>query len=160
MSGNVSRALKQKRRFATREQEVVLGIRVLANRILEPWDRFLKAHGDLSISQYNVLRILRGSHPARLASSDVGSRMVARDPDVTRLVDRLVRRGLVDRQRSESDRRVVEVGITKAGLALLKALDPHVDRLPTALVGGLGQPKLKQLAALLDELLEKFGTYP
>ncbi len=160
MSGNVSRALKQKRRFATREQEVVLGIRVLAARILEPWDKFLKTHADLSNSQYNLLRILRGSHPVRLASNDAGNRMIARDPDITRLVDRLVKRGLVDRQRSESDRRVVELGITKAGLTLLKTLDPHVDRLPTALVGGLGQPKLKALSELLDELLEKFGTYP
>jgi DNA-binding MarR family transcriptional regulator len=160
MSGNVSRALQQKRRFATCEQEVVLGIRVLAARILEPWEKFLKSHGDLSNSQYNLLRILRGSHPVRLASSDVGDRMIARDPDITRLVDRLVKRGLVDRQRSESDRRVVEIGITKTGLALLKTLDPHVDRLPTALVGRLGHPKLKELTALLDELLEKFGTYP
>ncbi len=160
MSGNISRALKQKRRFATREQEVVLGIRVLAARILEPWEKFLKFHGDLSNSQYNLLRILRGSHPVRLASSDVGNRMIARDPDITRLVDRLVKRGLVDRQRSDSDRRVVEIGITKAGLTLLEALDPHVDRLPTALVGSLGPPKLKALAALLDELLEKLGTYP
>src|SRR5512142_2260241 len=127
MSGNVSRALKQKRRFATREQELVLGIRVLAARILEPWEKFLKTHGDLSNSQYNLLRILRGSHPVRLASSDVGNRMIARDPDITRLVDRLIKRGLMDRQRSESDRRMVELGITKAGLALLKTLDPHVD---------------------------------
>jgi DNA-binding MarR family transcriptional regulator len=86
--------------------------------------------------------------------------MVARDPDVTRLVDRLITRGLVDRQRSETDRRVVEVGITPKGLALLKTLDPHVDRMPAALVGGLGQKKLKQLGDLLDELVEKFGTFP
>lgn len=160
MSGQVSRALKQTRKFASREQEVVLGIRVLANRILEPWEKFLKAHGDLSVSQYNVLRILRGSHPERLPSSELGSRMVARDPDVTRLVDRLIKRGLVERTRSEQDRRVVQVGITPKGLALLKALDPHVDRLPPALVGPLGQKKLGQLSALLDELLEKFGTFP
>ncbi len=160
MSGQVASALKQKRKFSSREQEVVLGIRVLATRIVEPWEKFLKAQGDLSISQYNVLRILRGSHPTRLPSSEVGARMVARDPDVTRLVDRLERRGLVDRRCSETDRRVVEIGITPQGLALLKTLDPHVDRLPPALVGGLGQKKLAQLSALLDELLEKFGTFP
>ena len=160
MSGQVAGALKQRRKFSSREQEVVLGIRVLATRILEPWEKFLKAHGDLSVSQYNVLRILRGTHPGRLPSSEIGSRMVARDPDVTRLVDRLIARGLVDRQRSKTDRRVVEVGITGDGLALLKALDPHVNRMPAALVGGLGQKKLAQLSALLDELLEKFGTFP
>jgi len=160
MSGQVASALKQRRTFGSREQEVVLGIRVLATRILEPWEKFLKAHGDLSTSQYNVLRILRGTHPGRLPSSEIGSRMVARDPDVTRLVDRLIARGLVDRTRGEADRRVVEVGITRKGLALLKTLDPHVDRMPSALVGGLGPKKLKQLSALLDELLATFGTFP
>jgi DNA-binding MarR family transcriptional regulator len=160
MSQQVAKALKQKRKFATVDQEVLLAIRVLASRILEPWEKFLKSHGDLSIGQYNVLRILRGSHPERLPSSEVGTRMVARDPDVTRLVDRLEKRGLVARRRSETDRRVVEVGITADGLALLKRLDPHVDRLPHALLGGLGQPKLKALRDLLDELLEKFGTFP
>ncbi len=160
MTGHLARALKQQRKFATREQEVILGLRVLAARIQEPWEKFLKAHADLSLSQYNALRILRGSHPARLPSSEIGTRMVARDPDVTRLVDRLLARGLVARQRSETDRRVVEVAITPAGLALLRTIDPHVDRLPTALVGGLGQKKLKQLTDLLDELMEKFGTFP
>ncbi|MBI3790764.1 MAG: MarR family transcriptional regulator [Gemmatimonadetes bacterium] len=160
MTDQVARALKQQRKFGSREQEVLLGIRVLATKILDPWEKFLKAHGDLSVSQYNVLRILRGTHPGRLPSSEVGSRMVARDPDVTRLVDRLVKRGLVARTRSETDRRVVEVGITPKGLALLKTLDPHVDRLPAALVGGIGPKKLAQLAELLDELLEKFGTFP
>ena len=160
MSNNVARALKQGRKFASVDQEVLLGLRVLATRILEPWERFLKTQADLSVSQYNVLRILRGTHPGRLASSEVGTRMVARDPDVTRLVDRLVHRGLVERQRSETDRRVVEVSISPQGLALLQTLDPHVDRLPHALVGGLGEAKLQQLSELLDELLEKFGTFP
>ncbi len=160
MSSQVARALKQKRKFPTREAEVVLGLRLLATRILEPWEKFLKTHSDLSVSQYNVLRILRGSHPGRLPSSEVGQRMVARDPDVTRLVDRLVRRGLVDRQRSDADRRVVEVGITPKGMAALKALDPHVARMPKAVVGPLGQRKITQLAVLLDELLAKFGTFP
>jgi DNA-binding MarR family transcriptional regulator len=160
MSGQVARALKQRREFSSREQEVLLAIRVLATRILEPCEKFLKAHGDLSTSQYNVLRILRGTHPGRLPSTEVGNRMVARDPDVTRLVDRLIARGLVDRRRSDADRRVVEIGITRKGLDLLATLDPHVRRLPVALVGPLGPRKLKQLAGLLDELLGKFGAFP
>ncbi len=160
MSHEVAKALKQRRKFDSLDQEVLLALRVLANRILEPWEKFLKAEADLSVSQYNVLRILRGSHPARLPSSEIGTRMVARDPDVTRLVDRLSKRGLVARERSATDRRVVEVGITADGLALLKQLDPHVDRLPSALVGPLGKAKLTALRDLLDELLEKFGTFP
>ena len=159
MPGQIARALKQ-RKFAKVEDEVLLGIRIVASRILEPWGQFLKAQADLSNSQYNALRILRGTHPGRLPSSEIGSRMIARDPDVTRLVDGLVKRGLVDRQRSETDRRVVEVGISPKGLALLATLDPHVARMPAALVGPLGKKKLRLMAGLLDELLEKFGTFP
>jgi DNA-binding MarR family transcriptional regulator len=160
MPGSVSKAIKQQRKFDTPAQEVVLGLRILTGRLVEPWERFLKSEFDLSASQYNVLRILRGSHPARLASSEIGVRMIARDPDVTRLVDRLGARGLVERVRSDRDRRVVEVGITGDGLALVKQLDVHVNRMPTAMLGKVGQKNLKQLAELLGLALERIGTYP
>ncbi len=160
MSGSLASALKQKRKFATKEQEVVLGLRLLTSRITEPWERFLKSEFNLSLSQYNALRILRGSHPARLPSSELGTRMISRDPDITRLVDRLSERGLVDRVRSESDRRLVEVGITSAGLALTQSVDPHVDHMPTALLGNVSQKDLKQLAELIDHVIERLGTFP
>ena len=148
MTGVVARQLKQKAPFASLEQEVLLGLRMAASRALDPWARFLKASADLTVPQYNALRILRGSHPTRLTSSDVGERMVARDPDVTRLVDRLVTRGLVARVRSRQDRRVVEVGVTEKGLALLRELDAHVAKMPTALLGHLGPKRLRQLAEI------------
>ena len=85
---------------------------------MEPWGRFLKTTVQLTNTQYNVLRILRGSHPAKLACSDIAERMIERDPDVTRLIDRLATRGLVTRSRSRRDRRVVEVGLTDKGLML------------------------------------------
>jgi DNA-binding MarR family transcriptional regulator len=159
MSKAVARALKQSQ-FVNPEQHVVLGLRVAAARLVEPWERFLKETADLTLNQYNVLRILRGSHPTRLACGDIADRMVARDPDITRLVDRLSARGIVDRVRAEHDRRVVEVGITEAGLALVKSLDPHVQRMPVAMVGHLGPTKLKSLARLLDELVAGLGTFP
>ena len=74
--------------------------------------------------------------------------MIARDPGVTRLVDRLAARGLAVRERSERDRRVVETGITHEGRALLAELDPHAKRLSKALVGPLGARRVKQLATL------------
>jgi DNA-binding MarR family transcriptional regulator len=86
--------------------------------------------------------------------------MIARDPDITRLIDRLARRGLVDRVRSRTDRRVVQVGITAKGLELLKRLDPDVERLPGAMLGHLDANKLRQLGALLEEVLSKAGTFP
>ena len=156
----VARQLKQTAPFASLEQEVLLGLRMAASRVLDPWARFLKTSADLTVAQYNVLRILRGSHPTRLTSSDVGERMIARDPDVTRLVDRLVTRGLVARVRSRQDRRVVEVGVTDKGLAVLRELDAHVAKMPKALLGHLGPKRLRRLADLLDAAIEGMGTYP
>ena len=89
MAGVVATELKQKRPFASSEQEVFLGLLITAARVLEPWDKSLKANAALTNNQYNVLRILRGSHPTPLACSDIAGRMVSRDPDITRLVDRL-----------------------------------------------------------------------
>ena len=163
MAGVVARQLKQTTPFASLEQEVLLGLRMAASRVLEPWARFLKASADLTVPQYNVLRILRGSHPTRLTSSDAGERMIARDPDVTRLVDRLVKRKLVARVRGRQDRRVVEVGVTEKGLALLRELDAHVEKMPKALLGHLGPERLRQLGDLLDlldALIADMGTYP
>ena len=160
MNEVVARQLKQAAPFASLEQEVLLGLRMAASRALDPWAAFLKASADVSVPQYNALRILRGSHPARLTSSDVGERMIARDPDVTRLVDRLVARGLVARARRRQDRRVVEVGMTEKGLALLRSLDAHVQKMPKALLGHLGPKRLRQLADLLDAAIGGMGTYP
>ena len=160
MAGTIARQLKQRRPFATPEQEALLGLRMAAARLLAPWERFLKSQADLSTSQYNVLRILRGSHPTGLTCGEIGARTIARDPDVTRLVDRLGKRGLVKRTRSQTDRRVVEVDITPKGLDLLRELDPHVQRMPRAMLGHVSQARLRQLAELLDEVLTGMGTYP
>ena len=160
MAGTVARELKQKSRFSSPEQEVFLGLRVAVARMLDPWAQFLKTTAGLTTSQYNVLRILRGSHPTRLTCSDVGERMIARDPDVTRLVDRLAKRGLVERIRSRRDRRVVDVGITDTGLTVLRELDAHVERMPKAMLGHLGAKKLRQLGNLLESVIADMGTYP
>jgi DNA-binding MarR family transcriptional regulator len=160
MAGSVARELKQKGPFTSREQEVLLALQIAAARVMEPWEKFLKTTAELSLHQYNVLRILRGSHPAGLPSGEIANRMIARDPDITRLVDRLERRGLVTRLRSRQDRRVVEVGITEKGLALLRSLDGHVDRFPRKLLGHLGPKKLEQLGVLLEQALSDLGTFP
>jgi DNA-binding MarR family transcriptional regulator len=156
----VARALKQQSKFGSREQEVLLGLRLATARIVEPWEKFLKATADLTPNQYNVLRILRGSHPSRLSCGEIADRMISRDPDITRLIDRLSGRGLVDRVRAERDRRVVEVGITGKGLAVVKQLDVHATRMPKAVLGPLGPKKLAQLAGLLEHVLVDLGTFP
>ena len=160
MAGIVARELKQKRAFASHEEEVLLGLRIAASRIMEPWEKFLKATAALTPNQYNVLRILRGSHPTRLPCGDIAERMIARDPDITRLVDRLNRRGLVIRVRRRRDRRVVEVGITEQGQQILRTLDEHVARFPKAMLGHLGPKKLEQLGTLLEHMMADLGTFP
>lgn len=160
MTESIGRRIQQKRKFASAEQEALLAIRMVAARLLAPWEQFLKANADLSTSQYNVLRILRGSHPQRLTCGTISERTIARDPDVTRLVDRLHARGLVTRARSAQDRRVVEVGISDKGLALLRTLDPHAEAMPRALIGHIGKPKLRQVADLMAGILDGLGTYP
>jgi len=159
MAGVVARELKQSA-FASGEQEILLGLLISSARIIEPWEKFLKTTAGLTNNQYNVLRILRGSHPARLACSEIAERMIARDPDITRLVDRLTRRGLVARLRSRQDRRVVEVAITDKGRELLRTLDPHVSRMPKAMLGHLGAARLKQLGQLLEQVISGLGTFP
>jgi len=138
----------------------MLGLQMAATRIMEPWEKFLKTTAELTPNQYNVLRILRGSHPTRLACRDIAARMIARDPDITRLVDRLARRGLVGRGRNRQDRRVVEVGITEKGLKVLAGLDGHADRLPRAMLGHLGIKRLEQLVTLLETIIAEPGSFP
>jgi DNA-binding MarR family transcriptional regulator len=160
MTGVVARELTQQRPFASGEQEVFLGLLIAAARIVEPWEKFLKASAGLTNNQYNVLRILRGSHPSRLACSEIADRMIARDPDITRLIDRLSRRGLVTRVRGRQDRRVVEVAITDKGREVLRSLDPHVNRMPQAMLGHLGAIKRTQLVRLLEQVISGLGTFP
>lgn len=107
---------------------------------------------DITPAQYNVLRILRGSHPEALTCSDIGARLIDRTPDVTRLLNRLQKRGLVHRERAEHDRRVVEVNITGEGLALLERMDPAVADSVAQLGSGLSEPEHRTLSDLLDRL--------
>ncbi len=160
MAGVVAQELKQKKPFSSPEHEILLGLLIAAARVMEPWVRFLKATAQLTSTQYNVLRILRGSHPAKLACSDIAERMIDRDPDITRLIDRLETRGLVRRSRSRRDRRVIEVSITDKGLALVRGLDAHVQRMPKALLGHLGLERLGKLGSLLEVVIADLGTFP
>ena len=110
---------------------------------------------ELSLAQYNVLRILRGAGPDGATCSDVGANLVRHDPDVTRLLDRLERRGLIDRARDTKDRRVVRTRITKAGAALLAELEEPVDELHARQLGHVGSKRLADLVAVLDEARAK-----
>ncbi|HET6842209.1 MAG TPA: MarR family transcriptional regulator [Candidatus Angelobacter sp.] len=112
--------------------------------------RILKSE-DLSPTQYNVLRILRGS-PEGLACGEIASRMVTRDPDVTRLLDRLEKRGLVSRCRDNQDRRTVMARISEEGLRLIGRLDEPVQSLHRRQLGHLGRERLRTLTELMREM--------
>jgi DNA-binding MarR family transcriptional regulator len=103
---------------------------------------------DLSATQYNVLRILRGA-PEGLACGEIASHMITRDPDVTRLLDRLERHGLISRCRETKDRRTVMARITPDGLKLLARLDEPVQAAHRRLLGHLGRERRRTLTELL-----------
>ena len=104
---------------------------------------------DLSPTQYNVLRILRGA-PDGLPCGEIANRMITRDPDVTRLLDRLEKRGLISRCRETKDRRTVMTRITPEGLKMLIRLDEPVQAAHRQLLGHLGCDRLRMLAELLS----------
>lgn len=114
-------------------------------------EQLLKPHG-LTGTQYNVLRILRGAEPQGLPCSGIGDRMISHDPDMTRLLDRMEKRGLISRARQTDDRRVVKTRITPAGLALLKSLDQPVRELHKRQFLHMPAARLKSLARLLEEV--------
>jgi len=103
---------------------------------------------DLSATQYNVLRILRGA-PEGLQCGEIGNRMITRDPDITRLLDRLEKRGLTSRCRETQDRRMVIVRIAPEGLKLLQRLDEPVQDAHRKQLGHLGRGRLQTLTSLL-----------
>lgn len=114
-------------------------------------DRVLGPRG-LSLTQYNVLRILRGAGSSGLCRNDIGQRLITRMPDVTRLLDRMEAAGLVSRVRSTADRRLVNTTLTVQGRALVDELDVDVARVHRDQLGHLTDDELRTLANLLDRV--------
>src|SRR5665213_2588342 len=114
-----------------------------ADMLSRPLSVLLKSE-DLSATQYNVLRILRGA-PDGLPCGEIGNRMITRDPDITRLLDRLEKRGVILRSRESKDRRMVMARITPLGLKLLGRLDEPVQETHRKQLGHLGRDRLRAL---------------
>src|SRR5687767_13039704 len=106
------------KRFDSPQQEVFLNLWRTYDRLRAFEDELFGRHG-LTAQQYNALRLLRAARPGKVPTLHLGSRLVSRAPDITRLVDKLHERGLVERERPADNRRVVMIGITDAGVALL-----------------------------------------
>ena len=114
-------------------------------------EQLLKSHG-LTGAQYNVLRILRGAESGGLPCTAIGDRMISHDPDMTRLLDRMEKRGFISRARRTDDRRVVLTHITREGLARLKTLDQPIRELHRRQFGLMSAARLKMLAQILKEI--------
>jgi len=137
------------RRPGALEERVFIALAITTDQLARRLEPVLKA-ADISPTQYNVLRILRGAAEG-LTCSEVGNRMISRDPDITRLMDRLEKRGLVSRCRNSKDRRMVLTRITESGLALLAQLDAPVLDAHHLQLGHLGPAKLRTLKSLLED---------
>jgi DNA-binding MarR family transcriptional regulator len=171
MSGKLLKEIHKSKPFDSVEQEVFLNVLRTADHLTRAFEELLKPL-NLSITQYNVLRILRGVEPVAPACGEkgigeeitqtaehqpcgvpcktIGDHMITRDPDITRLLDRLEVRTLITRQRDTKDRRVVTTRITAEGLRILKKLDEPVLELHRRQLMHIPPEKLAQLIDLLE----------
>lgn len=138
----------QQQRFASLPEKVYVNLIYTTNVFQARTEQLLKSY-DLTPQQYNILRILRGQHGRPISLLEVKGRMLDRNPDVSRIVDRMVRKGHVDRQICPTDRRQADLTITAAGLNLLTLIDPHIQ-LGFETLESLKSTDLERLNALLD----------
>jgi DNA-binding MarR family transcriptional regulator len=138
----------KKRPFDIPEEEVFLNVARSYSILMNEMERFFKP-SKLSFATYNVLRILRSAQPDGKTCSQIGADMVARVPDVTRLIDRLENANLVTRNRQNEDRRIVRVRITPAGLTIVNSLDAPIANFYRSKLGHLSKVQIETLNALL-----------
>jgi DNA-binding MarR family transcriptional regulator len=131
------------------EHEAYLSLLRTADALARGAEEVVKPFG-LSGTQYNILRILRGAGARGLCCREAAERMLTHDPDVTRLLDRLERRGLIVRVRASSDRRVITAQITPEGLRILAKLDKPIEECHQRQFGHLGPRRLAQLIEFLN----------
>jgi len=148
MARKITLNIQQASDRATPEQEAFLSIVRTADALMRGVAEVLKPT-TLSPTQYNVLRILRGAEPDGLACQQIGDRMLTREPDITRLLDRLSARDLITRVRSTEDRRIVLTRITREGLKMIDALDEPIRQLHRQQLSHLSR---QQLQRLVDDL--------
>jgi DNA-binding MarR family transcriptional regulator len=135
--------------FFSVEEEAFLNLLRTSDALERAFHRKTRDWGVTS-TQYNVLRILRGAQPRGLTCAAIGSRMITAEPDITRLLARLKGLKLIWQQRDRHDRRVVWTQISEAGLELLRAMDPMIERVPRELLGHMNGAELAELIRLLE----------
>jgi DNA-binding MarR family transcriptional regulator len=149
---SVGEEIHQTRPFATIEEELLVSLLRTTDVLHQRFEQIIRPF-NISMTQYNVLRILRGAEPTGRTCGEIGERMIAREPDVTRLLDRMDKAGLLKRTRNSDDRRVVVTRITVCGLKLLDELEPKLRELD-GLLRPMGERKIESMLKLLDEVRE------
>ena len=150
--GTVAEAIRQKRPLRSKRQEALLALLLAAEELRARCNAHFAAGEGLTHQQYNVLRILRGAGPAGLPTLDIGERMIERTPGVTRLIDRLITKKLVQRERSAEDRRQVWCSLSARGRQLLERYDDEVNTLEDEAFGCLETAELQQLIELANKV--------
>jgi DNA-binding MarR family transcriptional regulator len=149
MAGRLVKEIQQTKPYTLLEEEALVNLGRTFEVVQQRVSETLKPH-QLTPTQYNVLRILRGAGSDGVTCSQVSERMVNHDPDITRLLDRLEARKLVQRERSRDDRRVVITRITKSGLELVNSLDEPIKTLAREQFRGIAKEKIQQLIDILE----------
>lgn len=141
--------IRQKTPFSGIEEEALLNLVRTSDFLQRAFQQKTRNWGVTS-TQYNVLRILRGAQPDGLQCAAIGARMVAAEPDITRLLGRLKTLKLIKQHRDQKDRRVVWTQISEAGLKLLREMDPLIRKLPSSLLGHMSKEELSEMVRLLE----------
>ena len=155
MSNSLQAQIKRAHPFEIPQEEVHLNIQRTYGVLMGPTHKLLKQH-QLSPPLYNILRILRGIGRDGLPCSQIAERMVTREPDITRLVDRLESAGWVKRDRSTKDRRVVTVTLTTSGKKVVNKIDKPMEELHREILGHLTKKEMVELNRLLVKARQAF----
>jgi DNA-binding MarR family transcriptional regulator len=148
----VRERIPQRRECRNAIEEAVVSLGVAADQLDQVTEAVCQRHG-ITGDQYNVLRILRGVHPGGHPRGEIARRMIHPSPDVTRMLDRLVRQGVVTRTRNPEDRRESIATITRAGLGLLERMDPELHQAQVQFTAALSEVELRRLSRLCDALV-------
>lgn len=159
MGDKLRAELKQGKPFSSLAEEALLNLERTADCFRRELQKALKPHG-ITQTQYNALRILRGAQPNGLTCSELGERLVSSDPDITRLLERLARLGLITRHRASDDKRVVVTEIAPAGLALLAAMVPLLDEHIRRSLAHMDRSAQLRLINLLEDARAPFVDKP
>ena len=149
MPSSLREDIKQSKPFTSIEQEALLSIVRTSADLMDRFELLLRPYG-ITGTQYNVLRILRGSEPTGLCRNELRDRMLTRMPDVTRLLDRMEEAGLVERTRDTEDRRMVTSRITKKALQVLTTVDPIVAENEKHFFSGISPEQVQTLIEVLS----------